>query len=213
MRRAVEPTDRFSNACGREQPAAAEVHQPPPLARHLRCENSCAPRVAIDPISGATSAHSAIQPTSSNTLPPQTGRPAARVRHRFSRSRPNRRSNASPKAGGQLVVSPQRPEARPDRRQAAGGCTCRSGPSPCLLRATGMPRSASIGTSPTETYTTVEKRQDSHQDSNRDGNGSGGRSAAATTASTAAISSPAVAAWRRLMPSGSSRFISPPEAI
>lgn len=44
----VEPSDRFCNACGREQPAAAEVHQPPPLARHLRC-NNCGAEVAIDP--------------------------------------------------------------------------------------------------------------------------------------------------------------------
>lgn len=44
----VEPTDRFCNACGREQPAAAEVRPPPPLARHLRC-NNCGAEVAIDP--------------------------------------------------------------------------------------------------------------------------------------------------------------------
>lgn len=44
----VEPTDRFCNACGGEQPAAAEVRQPPPLARHLRC-NNCGAEVAIDP--------------------------------------------------------------------------------------------------------------------------------------------------------------------
>jgi len=44
----VEREDRFCPACGGEQAAAADVHEPPPLQKHIRCEN-CGAKVAVDP--------------------------------------------------------------------------------------------------------------------------------------------------------------------
>jgi len=44
----VEPLDRYCGACGGEQPAAAEVHQPEVAQKHFRC-NNCGAEVAIDP--------------------------------------------------------------------------------------------------------------------------------------------------------------------
>ena len=44
----VEPLDKFCGACGGEQPAAVEVHQPRPEQKHFRCQN-CGAEVSIDP--------------------------------------------------------------------------------------------------------------------------------------------------------------------
>lgn len=44
----VEPADRFCGACGAEQAAAAEVHEPPAQQKHIRCEN-CGAEVSLAP--------------------------------------------------------------------------------------------------------------------------------------------------------------------
>lgn len=44
----VEPLDKFCPACGAEQAAAAEVHEPSPQQRYFRCKN-CSAEVAVDP--------------------------------------------------------------------------------------------------------------------------------------------------------------------
>lgn len=44
----VEPLDKFCPACGAEQPAAAEVHEPEVAQKHFRCEN-CGAEMAVDP--------------------------------------------------------------------------------------------------------------------------------------------------------------------
>ena len=44
----VEPLDKFCPACGAEQAAAGEVHQPAPRQKHFRCKN-CSAEVAVDP--------------------------------------------------------------------------------------------------------------------------------------------------------------------
>ena len=44
----VEGMDKFCPACGAEQPAATEVHQPVAAQKHFRCKN-CGAEVAVDP--------------------------------------------------------------------------------------------------------------------------------------------------------------------
>jgi len=44
----LEPSNKFCATCGAKQPAAAEVHEPPPAQKHFRCKN-CGAEVAIDP--------------------------------------------------------------------------------------------------------------------------------------------------------------------
>lgn len=44
----VEALDRFCPACGAEQAAAAEVHEPAVQQKHFRCKN-CSAEVAVDP--------------------------------------------------------------------------------------------------------------------------------------------------------------------
>ena len=44
----LERADRYCPACGAEQAAAAEVHEPAPERKHIRCMN-CGAEVAVDP--------------------------------------------------------------------------------------------------------------------------------------------------------------------